>query len=146
MTPSNSTHPSFAINESDVSTSTANSSLSSDEEELMEYQNPFILPWPFQVAYVVAFAAMVLVAAGGNLIVVWLVVAHKRMRTVTNYFLVNLAVADALISIVNTLFNFLYMLHSDWIFGRSYCKFTLFIATCTISASVFTFMAIAIDR
>ena len=109
-------------------------------------ENPFILVWYLQLIYIVVFVSMVLVAAGGNLIVTWIVMAHKRMRTVTNYFLVNLAVADALISILNTLFNFIYMLYSDWPFGRTYCKFTQFIATCTISASVFTFMAIAIDR
>lgn len=109
-------------------------------------ENQYIPPWPVQVFYILAFVSMVVVAAGGNLIVIWIVLAHKRMRTVTNYFLVNLAVADALISIFNTLFSFAYMLYSDWVFGRAYCKFTHFIASCTISASVFTFMAIAIDR
>ena len=108
--------------------------------------NPFILAWYLQLIYIMAFVVMVVVSSGGNIIVIWIVVAHKRMRTVTNYFLVNLAMADALISILNTLFNFVYMLYSDWPFGRNYCKFTQFIAPCTISASVFTFMAIAIDR
>ena len=108
--------------------------------------NPYILPWYAQLIYIVLFVSMVLVAAGGNIIVIWIVIANERMRTVTNYFLVNLAVADALISILNTLFNFVYMLYFDWPFGRNYCKFIQFIATCTISASVFTFMAIAIDR
>ena len=109
-------------------------------------RNPFILPWYIQLFYIVAFVAMVIVATGGNIIVIWIVLAHKRMRTVTNYFLVNLAVADTLISVFNTVFNSVYMLYSDWPFGRSYCKFNMFIAPCTISASVFTFMAIAVDR
>ena len=108
--------------------------------------NPYILNWYLQLIYITIFVSMVIVAAGGNIIVIWIVLAHKRMRTVTNYFLVNLAVADALISIMNTLFNFVYMLYSDWPFGKNYCRFTQFIAPCTISASVFTFMAIAIDR
>ena len=117
-----------------------------DDDEDKPNGNPFILPWHFQLAYIVAFVAMVTVAAGGNVIVVWVVVAHKRMRTVINYFLVNLAIADALISVLNTLFNFVYMLHGNWPFGRTYCRFAQFISPCTISASVFTFMAIAIDR
>lgn len=108
--------------------------------------NPYIPPWYVMVFYVFIFSAMVLVAAGGNLIVIWIVLAHKTMRTVTNYFLVNLAIADALISVLNTLFNFVYMLQSHWPFGRWYCKFSQFVATCTICASVFTFMAIALDR
>ena len=115
-----------------------NGTLSSD--------NPYIMPWYLQVIYYVVFVSMVIVGACGNIIVIWIVLAHKRMRTVTNYFLVNLAIADALISITNTLFNFFYMLYSDWRFGRTYCKFGQFIAPCAICASVFTFMAIAIDR
>ena len=108
--------------------------------------NPFIMVWWLQMIYIVAFVSMVIVAAGGNIIVIWIVIAHKRMRTVTNYFLLNLAVADALISVTNTLFNFVYMVYSNWPFGRVYCKISQFINTCTIAASTFTFMAIAIDR
>jgi tachykinin receptor 3 len=134
-------------NLSDVADSADNGSCvtggNTDDDESV---NPFILPWYFRVGYAVAFVAMVTVAAGGNTGVVWIVVTHRRMRTVTNYFLVNLAVADALMSIFNTMFNFVFMLYSDWPFGRTYCKFTQFIAPCTIAASVFTFIAIAIDR
>jgi len=106
----------------------------------------YALSWQLQLIYVIAFVFIVVVATGGNVIVIWVVVAHKRMRTVINYFLVNLAIADALISVLNTLFNFVYMINNNWPFGRGYCRFAQFIAPCTISASVFTFMAIAIDR
>jgi len=51
--------------------------------------NPYVLSWPVQLAYAVAFVTMVVVAVGGNAVVVWIVVAHRRMRSVTNYFLVN---------------------------------------------------------
>lgn len=129
-----------------ASNASSNCSTEEDGECLDVYQNPFIPPWPLQAFYYAFFVAAVVVAAGGNLIVIWLVIAHKRMRTVTNYFLVNLAVADALISVANTLFNFVYFIYNDWFFGKAYCRFTLFIAPCTISASVFTFMAIAFDR
>ena len=124
----------------------SNTTMTNANDTAKESYNPYNAPWYLVVFYVCLFIPMVLVAAGGNLIVIWIVLAHKRMRTVTNYFLVNLAIADALISIFNTLFNFVYMINSHWIFGRWYCKFSQFIATCTICASVFTFMAIAIDR
>lgn len=41
------------------------------------------------MAWSILFGGMVIVATGGNLIVIWIVLAHKRMRTVTNYFLGN---------------------------------------------------------
>ncbi|CAL1529744.1 unnamed protein product [Lymnaea stagnalis] len=106
----------------------------------------YFLPWWQQSIFYAMFLVMFLVAAGGNIIVIWIVLAHKGMRTVTNYFLVNLAIADVLISIFNVPFHFTYMLYQNWFFGLEYCKFAFFIAQCTISASVLTFMAIAIDR
>ena len=125
-----------------------NRSDSQTKQNCSEYgeNNPFIMVWWLQSIYYLAFVSMVIIAAGGNIIVVWIVCSHKRMRCVTNFFLVNLAVADALISIMNTLFNFIYMLYSHWPFGRTYCKMSQFVATCTIAASTFTFMAIAIER
>ncbi|XP_037942698.1 tachykinin-like peptides receptor 99D [Teleopsis dalmanni] len=106
----------------------------------------FILPWWRQVLWNILFVGMVIVATGGNLIVVWIVLTTKRMRTVTNYFIVNLSIADAMVSSLNVTFNYIYMLDNDWPFGELYCKISQFIATLSISASVFTLMAISIDR
>lgn len=47
----------------------------------------FVLPWWRQVLWSILFGGMVIVATGGNLIVVWIVLTTKRMRTVTNYFI-----------------------------------------------------------
>lgn len=106
----------------------------------------FILPWWRQLLWTTLFAGMVVVAFVGNLVVIWIVLVNKRMRSVTNYFLVNLSVADAMVSTLNVTFNYTYMLYSDWPFGDFYCKFCQFIAVLSISASVFTLMAISIDR
>ncbi|KAJ8980735.1 hypothetical protein NQ317_011383, partial [Molorchus minor] len=109
-------------------------------------KNQFILPVWRQVLWSILYAGMVIVATGGNLIVIWIVLAHKRMRTVTNYFLLNLSVADTMVSTLNVTFNFVYMLNSHWPFGELYCKITQFIAVLSISASVFSLMSISIDR
>uniref|UniRef100_T1H9E8 G_PROTEIN_RECEP_F1_2 domain-containing protein n=1 Tax=Rhodnius prolixus TaxID=13249 RepID=T1H9E8_RHOPR len=107
--------------------------------------NQFILPWWRQLIWTFLFGGMVIVATGGNLIVIWIVLAHKRMRTVTNYFLVNLAIADAMVSSLNVTFNYTYMVNSDWPFGTLYCKISQFVAVLSICASVFTLMAISVD-
>nr|CAD27763.1 putative tachykinin receptor [Anopheles gambiae] len=100
-----------------------------------------ILPLWRLIVWNVLFAGIVITATVGNLIVVWIVLSHKRMRTVTNYFLG----ADAMVSTLNVTFNYTYMLYLDWPFGTMYCKISQFVAILSICASVFTLMAIAID-
>ncbi|XP_063703938.1 tachykinin-like peptides receptor 99D [Culicoides brevitarsis] len=106
----------------------------------------FVLPIWRQILWSILFTGMVVVATVGNLVVIWIVLAHKRMRTVTNYFIVNLSIADAMVSTLNVTFNYVYMLNSDWPFGTLYCKISQFVAILSIAASVFTLMAISIDR
>lgn len=108
--------------------------------------NKYNLPWWHEVIWYVVFMGMVIVATGGNLIVIWIVLADRRMRTVTNIFLVNLSVADAMVSTLNVVFNFTYMLNLHWRFGLVYCKISQFVSILSICASVFTLMAISFDR
>ncbi|KAH6946478.1 hypothetical protein HPB50_013713 [Hyalomma asiaticum] len=106
----------------------------------------FVLAIWIQLLYALFFGVMVLVAALGNATVVWIVLAHRRMRTVTNYFLVNLSVADLLTSTLNAGFNLVYMLESNWVFGEPYCVFNSFVASLTVACSAFTMAAMSIDR
>ncbi len=46
-----------------------------------------MLPWWRQLFWTVLFVSMATVSTCGNLIVIWIVMANKRMRTVTNYFI-----------------------------------------------------------
>uniref|UniRef100_A0A8W8M555 G_PROTEIN_RECEP_F1_2 domain-containing protein n=1 Tax=Magallana gigas TaxID=29159 RepID=A0A8W8M555_MAGGI len=102
------------------------------------------IPMPVwqQILFITMYVVMIVVAAGGNLAVIWIVMAHKRMRTFTNYFLVNLAVADTLISLFNTAFVSTFLIYQDWWYGEIYCKFSNFINVSTLAASVLTFMSI----
>lgn len=51
--------------------------------------NQFIQPvWQITL-WAVAYCSIVAVSVVGNMVVIWIILAHKRMRTVTNYFLVN---------------------------------------------------------
>lgn len=97
-------------------------------------------------AWIALFCCMIFVATSGNLIVVFIVATNRNFKSVTNYFLVNLSLADAMVSTLNVIFNFVSMLISHWPFGKLYCKVSNFIAILSISASVFTLTAIACDR
>lgn len=81
-----------------------------------------------------------------TLLVARLAAGHRSMRTVTNYFLLNLSIADLLMSSLNCVFNFIFMVNSDWPFGSIYCTINNFVANVTVSTSVFTLVAISFDR
>ncbi|KAM9175055.1 substance-P receptor [Mergus octosetaceus] len=110
------------------------------------FANPFVQP-PWQVAlWAVAYALIVVVSVVGNVVVMWIILAHKRMRTVTNYFLVNLAFAEASMSAFNTVVNFTYAIHNEWYYGLLYCKFHNFFPIAAVFASIYSMTAIALDR
>ncbi|KAI3353165.1 hypothetical protein L3Q82_019723, partial [Scortum barcoo] len=110
------------------------------------YTNQFVQP-PWRVAlWSVAYSSVLAVAVFGNLIVIWIILAHKRMRTVTNYFLLNLAFSDASMAAFNTLINFIYAAHGEWYFGEAYCKFHNFFPVASVFASIYSMTAIAVDR
>ncbi|XP_068776836.1 substance-P receptor [Struthio camelus] len=110
------------------------------------YANQFVQP-PWQVAlWAVAYALIVVVSVVGNVVVMWIILAHKRMRTVTNYFLVNLAFAEASMAAFNTVVNFTYAVHNEWYYGLLYCKFHNFFPIAAVFASIYSMTAIALDR
>ncbi|KAL2083246.1 hypothetical protein ACEWY4_021019 [Coilia grayii] len=101
----------------------------------------------WQVAlWAIAYSLIVFVSVIGNVTVIWIILAHKRMRTVTNYFIVNLAFSDASMATFNTAFNFVYALHNDWYFGLGYCKFHTFFPITAMFSSIYSMAAIAVDR
>ncbi|OWR55678.1 neuropeptide receptor A33, partial [Danaus plexippus plexippus] len=109
-------------------------------------KRPYSPPWWSQLAWFILFASMLLLAVIGNTLVIWIVLAHRRMRTVTNCFLVNLAVADLLMATLNGAPNFVFLVTAHWPFGSVTCTASNFTANLTVSAGVFTLVAITVDR
>ena len=93
-----------------------------------------------------AYLALVLVAVIGNATVIWIILAHQRMRTVTNYFIVNLALADLCMAAFNAAFNFVYASHNIWYFGRAFCYFQNLFPITAMFVSIYSMTAIAADR
>ncbi|XP_043939015.1 substance-P receptor [Protopterus annectens] len=108
--------------------------------------NQFVQPGWKIALWAIAYSIIIVVAVVGNLTVIWIIVAHKRMRTVTNYFLVNLAFAEASMAIFNAAINFTYGIHNNWYYGLHYCRFHNFFPITAVFASIYSMTAIAIDR
>ncbi|NWW79811.1 NK2R protein, partial [Climacteris rufus] len=82
----------------------------------------------------------------GNATVIWIVLAHRRMRTATNYFIVNLALSDVLMSAFNTIFNFIYASHNVWYFGEEFCRFLNWFPITAMFVSIYSMTAVAAER
>merc|ERR1711953_1664919 len=76
---------------------------------------------PVEIFWTVSFSLIVLTSVLGNSLVIWIVSAHRRMWSVTNYFLLNLSVADILMASLNCSVSFIYMRDRVWNFGPVYC-------------------------
>uniref|UniRef100_A0A915CYZ5 G-protein coupled receptors family 1 profile domain-containing protein n=1 Tax=Ditylenchus dipsaci TaxID=166011 RepID=A0A915CYZ5_9BILA len=107
---------------------------------------PFEHPLHIQLFYIAMFSLLILLSCAGNLAVVWIVLRHERMRTVTNYYLLNLAISDLSITILNTGFSGTYNLYYYWAFSKAHCAFNNLMGITPICASVFTMIVMSIDR
>ncbi|XP_062585995.1 neuropeptide SIFamide receptor-like [Saccostrea cucullata] len=108
----------------------------------------FILKQPmYMIAiYSIAYCVVFLCALFGNLLVVTVVFRYKAMRTVTNCFIVNLAVADILVAVFNLPITLLSNFYLGWPFGPVLCKVTPYLQGVSVCASVNTLAVIAVDR
>ncbi|XP_012890053.1 PREDICTED: substance-P receptor [Dipodomys ordii] len=107
--------------------------------------NQFVQPAWQIVLWAAAYTVIVVTSVVGNVVVMWIILAHKRMRTVTNYFLVNLAFAEASMAAFNTVVNFTYAVHNEWYYGLFYCKFHNFFPIAAVFASIYSMTAVAFD-
>ncbi|KAK9411325.1 orexin receptor type 2 [Crotalus adamanteus] len=68
------------------------------------------------------------------------------MRTVTNYFIVNLSLADILVTLTCLPATLVVDITETWFLGNSLCKVIPYLQTVSVSVSVLTLSCIALDR
>ena len=93
-----------------------------------------------------SFLFIIFMAVIGNCFVIFIVCKNPKMRTVTNTFLVSLAVSDLFIACINMPVQLHYYLANQWIFGSIVCKSARYIQGVSIAASILTLTGIAFDR
>ncbi|XP_034239079.1 RYamide receptor-like [Thrips palmi] len=111
-----------------------------EEEELYD------VPVGVIVLLSVFYGTISAVAVVGNSIVIWIVATSRSMQNVTNYYIANLALADIVIGLFAIPFQFQAALLQRWILPNFMCPFCPFVQVLTVTVSVFTLTAIAIDR
>ncbi|XP_053207541.1 tachykinin-like peptides receptor 86C isoform X2 [Panonychus citri] len=117
-----------------------------NDSNLDENSKAYVISTHVKLLWIFVYMIMIMMATLGNLGIIWIIIGHRKMRTVTNIFILNLSIADLITSILNITFNFIFMLFGQWYFGYFFCKINTFIAYLTLSASVFTIMALSLER
>lgn len=101
----------------------------------------------FQITVYMLYISIFVIALLGNGIVCYIVFASPRMKTVTNYFIVNLAVGDILMSLFCVPFSFFsILLLQYWPFGTVLCHLVNYSQAISVLVSAYTLVAISIDR
>lgn len=92
-------------------------------------------------------ALIIIAALFGNLLVIVSVMRHRKLRVITNYFVVSLALADMLVAIWAMCFNFsVEVTGGRWLFGYFMCDVWNSLDVYFSTASILHLCCISVDR
>ncbi|XP_056293728.1 cholecystokinin receptor [Pseudoliparis swirei] len=95
---------------------------------------------------ILLYSLIFVLSVFGNLLIIVVLTVNKRMRTVTNTFLLSLAVSDLMMAIFCMPFTLIPSILKDFIFGAAMCKIVSYLMGISVSISTFSLVAIAIER
>ncbi|CAJ1068910.1 LOW QUALITY PROTEIN: melanopsin-A-like [Xyrichtys novacula] len=103
---------------------------------------------PDHAHYIVALFVFVIGVLGitGNALVMFAFYSNKKLRSLPNYFIMNLAVSDFLMAFTQSPIFFINCLYKEWAFGEMGCKMYAFCGALFGIASMINLLAISIDR
>ncbi|RXN35440.1 cholecystokinin receptor type A-like protein [Labeo rohita] len=99
-----------------------------------------------QTVRIVLYVLIFLLSFIGNSLIITVLVRNRRMRTVTNLFLLSLAVSDLMLCVFCMPFTLIPNLMKDFIFGTGMCKVATYFMGISVSVSTFNLVAISLER
>ncbi|XP_060070358.1 QRFP-like peptide receptor [Ylistrum balloti] len=115
--------------------------ISEFEDTLFEYHKPE------KIALLCIYIPVFFLALIGNTLVLVMVCINKRFRrNIANFFLVNLAIADLLVTLFCIPLTTAQHVYSPWIYGEFLCKAIGFMQGMYVEASVLTIVCMSVER
>ncbi|XP_049275921.1 trissin receptor isoform X2 [Rhipicephalus sanguineus] len=99
-----------------------------------------------KVILVIAYSMVFCCCFFGNLLVIGVVIMNRRMRTTTNFFLTNLAVADLCVAMFCVYQNLFFYLTPQWVLGDFLCRMYFFVHGLSYTASILILTVICAER
>uniref|UniRef100_A0A803W2I5 5-hydroxytryptamine receptor 4 n=1 Tax=Ficedula albicollis TaxID=59894 RepID=A0A803W2I5_FICAL len=92
-------------------------------------------------------SAVILMAILGNLLVMVAVCRDRQLRKIkTNYFIVSLAFADLLVSVLVMPFGAIELVQDNWVYGEMFCLVRTSLDVLLTTASILHLCCISLDR
>ncbi|KAM9839790.1 delta-type opioid receptor-like [Aulostomus maculatus] len=113
----------------------------SDGEDSWEQENMSPIIPIITAVYSVVFVVGLL----GNCLVMYVIIRYTKMKTATNIYIFNLALADALVTTTMPFQSTDYLLNT-WPFGEVVCKVFISIDYYNMFTSIFTLTMMSVDR
>ncbi|XP_063166209.1 cholecystokinin receptor type A [Candoia aspera] len=99
-----------------------------------------------QTVRILLYSLIFLLSVLGNTLVITVLIRNKRIRTVTNLFLLSLAISDLMLCFFCMPFTLIPNLLQDFIFGSAICKIASYFMGVSVSVSTFSLVAISLER
>ncbi|WAQ97428.1 NK2R-like protein, partial [Mya arenaria] len=114
----------------------------------ISYKEPdvYVVPLSIVIILAILYGSISMLAVVGNGLVIYVVFKDKRMQTVTNVLIVNLALSDILLGMFTTPFQFQPALHQRWDFPEFMCVIAPSFKVLSVIVSVLTLTFISLDR
>nr|XP_018673071.1 orexin receptor type 2 isoform X1 [Ciona intestinalis] len=106
------------------------------------YLKPTNAEWFVMSLYVLVF----LISIIGNCLTIAFILRRKHLRTTINYFMLNLALADIMVTIICLPPTLMVDFMESWLVGQFLCKFTPYLQMAVTSVSSLSLGAIAVNR
>ncbi|XP_031562172.1 galanin receptor type 1-like [Actinia tenebrosa] len=101
----------------------------------------------FRILKLFLYTTIFMISATGNSLVCVIILRRKKMKTVTNYFILNLAIADLALTCICIPFDIpVQEMDYAWPYGAFMCKFLYPLQTLTLFASIYTLTAVSLTR
>ena len=97
------------------------------DTRLIDYPGTIkIMPNWEAILKIAIYSIIMITAIIGNVLIILVVVRNKSMRTTTNFYIVNLAVSDLLVTCFCTWVRLVDNLTEGWVLGTFFCKANTF--------------------
>ena len=97
------------------------------DTRLIDYPGTIkIMPNWEAILKIAIYSIIMITAIIGNFLIILVVVRNKSMRTTTNFYIVNLAVSDLLVTCFCTWVRLVDNLTEGWVLGTFFCKANTF--------------------